>query len=218
MENQLQQKKPIWKRWWFWAIILVIIVSVSNGGNKSQPAQTANNKKETKQQAVQEKPFNWPKEDITVETVKLALKQKAPASPVSKDLRFPKNITDIIILNSNNPGHKIVTIYYKSGPYWDETDLVRRSGGTAIEVGSLLFLNPKIDQVSLFALVKMRDQYGNEKLDVGTKIILKKDMAIKANWKGLAEIHELDPTNIYKIAAEYYIDPGILKNVEFELY
>ncbi|WP_018086441.1 hypothetical protein [Desulfurispora thermophila] len=161
--------------------------------------------------------FNWAGSDVTVDTVKKALEQKTPAKPVFSDTDFPQNITDVQVLdNVAKPGQKNILIYYKSGTVWDETDFVKRVGGTAIQVGSVLFTNPKIEQVALFAQTEMTDQYGKKSLEVGAKIVLSREIAEKVDWKGLADRHTADPANIYHLAKDYYIHPGILRNVKLD--
>jgi len=161
-----------------------------------------------------EKAFNWSGSEITVDTVKKALEQQAPVEPVFSDGDFPRDITKIeIIDNVVKSGKKNILIYYKPKTFWDETDFVKRVGGTAIQVGSVLFANSKVEDIALFAQTEMTDQYGKTSLDVGTSIWLSREMAKKVDWKGLADRHAEDPTNIYHLAEKYYIHPGILKNV-----
>ncbi|MFY9273163.1 MAG: hypothetical protein WBJ83_10850 [Thermacetogeniaceae bacterium] len=210
MEEQTT-KKPIWKRWWFWVcvVILLFIIIGSNSSKSSTPTQTQTAKQQTKKQ------FVWTTAEVTEDNIKAALAKNSPATPIVTDSDFPKSITKITIQDSTTkPGQKNIEITYKAGTAWDETDIVKRAGGTMIQAGSILFENPKIEQITLIALTEMTDQYGKTKLEEGTKITLNRETASKIDWKGLADRHTTDPGNIYRIADNYYIHPGIYKNVK----
>ncbi len=93
--------------------------------------------------------INWSTADVTSNTVKAALSQKTAAAPVSRDTDFPKNIINIeVIDHAAKPGQKNVHIYFKPGTVWDETDFVKKVGGTAIMAGSILYTNPKLEGLS----------------------------------------------------------------------
>jgi len=186
-------------------ITLIMLLMAGCGPSGTRRGATRGGEKEA---------FNWAVSDVTVDTVKKALEQKPPAKPVVRDTDFPKNITEVkVIENLAKPGQKNIHIYYKSCTVWDETDFVKRVGGTAIQVGSILFMNPKIEDVALFAQTVMMDRYGKESLEVGAKIMLSRNLARKVDWKGLADRHVVDPANIYHLAEGFYIHPGILRNV-----
>lgn len=189
----------------------------SNQGNQVVKQEEKKKEEVKQEEKKEEEKFVWAEAAVTVETVKKALKEKPPVEVTYTDLDFPKNITDVqVIDNANKPGQKNIMIYYKSGAVWNETDMVRRAGGTAIEICSILYANPKVEDVAIFAQTEMTDQYGHTSLENGVKIVITRDIANKANWKGLAERHTTDPGNIYRISGNYYIHPGILKNVDLE--
>ena len=193
--------KPVWKKTLVVAGIGLILFSAGCSNDNSTPKQSST--------------FNWANSEINNDTVKQALAQKKGAKPIALDSDFPGDISDIkVVDNVSKPGMKNILIYYKPGTSWDETDFVKRAGGTAINVGSLLFSNPKIDEVTLFTQTEMTDQYGKTSLDSVVKIVLNGDIAKKVDWTGLAERHISDPGNIYRICDNYSIHPGILKKVK----
>ncbi|CEP67833.1 Uncharacterized [Moorella glycerini] len=190
-------------------ILLGIVGSLFGGGDKetktSPPEPTSSQKQAS---------IDWPTAEITEQNIRSALSGEAPANPISKDLKFPENITQISIENHAKEGQKSILIYYKADTAWDETDFVKRVGGTAIVAASILFQNPKIEQLGIFAQADMTDQYGKTSTEVVTKIVLTRDLAQKVDWKGLAERHVTDPGNIYRIADNYNIHLGILNKVK----
>jgi hypothetical protein len=68
--------------------------------------------------------------------------------------------------------------------------------------------------LAIFAETEFTDQYGNKNTSTGAKIVITRDIADKIDWKGLAERHVTDPGNIYRIADNYSIHPGIRKNLK----
>lgn len=34
MDEQVNAKKPLWKKWWFWGIIIVVIIALASGGEE----------------------------------------------------------------------------------------------------------------------------------------------------------------------------------------
>lgn len=190
-------------------ILLGIVGSIFGGGNKETKTGTSEPTSSSKQA-----PIDWPTAEITEQNIRTALSGKAPVNPVSKDLKFPENITQISIENHAKEGQKSILIYYKADTAWDETDFVKRVGGTAIVAASILFQNPKLEQLGIFAQTDMTDQYGKTSTEVVIKIILTRDLTQKVDWKGLAERHITDPGNIYRIADNYNIHLGILNKVK----
>jgi len=219
VENQEPKKKPIWKKWWFWVLAFFVLIVIASSGSESQqtpasePASTQTENAASK--AKQQTQFNWATADVSEANIKAALSKGSSVSAVPSDSDFPKSISKVVVMdNAAKSGQKNIEVWYKAGTAWDETDFVKRCGGTAIEAGSILFANPKVEQVALFALTEMTDQYGKTELEVGTKIVLTREIASKVDWKGLAERHVSDPGNIYRITDNYHIHLGILKNVK----
>jgi hypothetical protein len=195
-------------------VLLVIIGLIVESCSGEKPTSTQGNSPTT---SSNQGTISWATADITEDNIKLALSGKAPADPISKDSDFHKNLTKIeIIDNANKPGNKNINIFYKAGTSWDETDFVKRIGGTAIVIGSILFSNQKVEQVAIFTQTEMTDKYGKTSLETGTKIVLSRNTANKIDWKGISERHITDPGNIYRIADDYKIHPGILKNVKLD--
>lgn len=162
--------------------------------------------------------IDWPIAEVTEENIRVALSQKPSIDPLWKDSNFAEKITKIeIIDHAAKPGQKIINIWYETGDAWDETDLVKNVGGTAILINSVLFQNDKVEWVTMFAQAKMTDQYGNTELEPVVKIGIKRETADKVNWEGLAKKHAgSDPGNIYRIADNYNIHYGILRRVKLD--
>ncbi|HID29119.1 MAG TPA: hypothetical protein EYP19_03845 [Desulfobacterales bacterium] len=187
-------------------IALLFLVITGCGGGTSQTGS----KPEAQKQDI-----DWETAEVTAENVKGALSRKAEVSPIFRDNDFPKDITKIeVIDHAVKPGQKNVHIYFKPETFWDETDFVKKVGGTSILASSILYRNPKIEDVVFFALTDMTDQYGKTETEVVVKLGLNREVANKVDWKGLADRHTTDPGNIYRIAATRYIHLGVLKNVK----
>ena len=163
------------------------------------------------------KPSSWPTSEITPETVTAALREDSGLNPIWQCRNFKDNIVKVEVIDSAiNPGHKNLSVFFKIGQVWDETDLVQRVGGTVLSACSILYQNPKVDTVGMFALGEMTDKYGNSSLETVVKIIFNRDIANKINWKGFTEQFNVDPGNIYRIAESYHIRYGILKYVKLD--
>lgn len=208
------KKKP-WKVWLLslTSAFLLFCYAVSLPSTPSKTSTTPTTSKTSTSTTPTTKVFDWVSADITVDTVKDALSGKSPVNPVPSD-DFNKNISDIQVSNNVKEGQKSISVYYKAGTAWDDTDSVKRAGGTAIIIYSILFQNPKVEQVSVFAQTDMTDQYGKTATETGVKIALDRETANKIDWKGFSERHITDPGNIYRVSGDYRIHPGILKNVK----
>lgn len=160
-----------------------------------------------------ETPEGWPAADITKDTVKAALDGKTDVKPSPMDSDFPDNISEIRIIGLGD-GKKNVWIYYSLGSIWDETDLVKKAGGTAIFTSNILYKNPNVEDVALFAQGEFTDQYGKSDMDTAVKIVIRKSLADQVDWKGLANLHATDPGNIYRISENYSIHAGVLSEVK----
>lgn len=161
------------------------------------------------------KPSSWPTSEITPETVAAALKEDSGLNPIWECRNFKDNIVEVKVIDSAiNPGHKNLSVFFKIGQVWDETDLVRCVGGTVLSACSILYQNPKVDTVGMFALGEMTDQYGDSSLETVVKIIFNRDIASKINWEGFTEQFNVDPGNIYRIAESYHIHNGVLRYVK----
>lgn len=185
-------------------LALIVIITLASGGGDDSKTTSGDSL------------VTWTSAEVTVDTVKTALAGKAPISLVLADSSYYQNITDVQVVNHQNNGKKNILVYYKSGTVWDETDMVKRSAGTAILIYSILYQNPQVEQVAVFAQTDMTDQYGKTSTETGVKIVLNRETADKIDWKGLADRHTTDPGNIYRLAENYYVHPGILKNVKLD--
>ncbi len=44
MSEEVQKKKPLWKRWWFWGIIIVLLIGMASSGGSDNTDQGTGNK------------------------------------------------------------------------------------------------------------------------------------------------------------------------------
>lgn len=220
--GEKQGKKKVSPLGCLGAIVIVLVLgwalSLGSDNNSDQSPPTSGESQSAASDSTKhQQEINWATADITFDTVKAALGQKTAAAPISRDTDFPKDITNIeVIDHATKPGQKNVHIYFKPGTVWDETDFVKQVGGTAIIAGSILYANPKVEDVALFAQTEMTDQYGKTETEIVTKLLLTRDFAAKVDWKGLADRHTTDPGNIYRIVPAMFIHPGVLKNVKLD--
>jgi len=203
------KKDAEFKKWGIITLVFFVLsmVGISRGSasdnNTTSPASAKTNANTTIN--------NWKNAAITEANVKSALAIDNSIDPVSKDSNFPKDIKSVQVDKGN------ITITYKPGESWDETDLVKRCGGTAIVAGSKLFQNPNVNMITLVTQVDMTDAYGKTTAEAGCTIDLDKATAQKADWKGLAQRHITDPANIYNISPSYGIHMGIYKAINDDL-
>jgi len=193
----------------FYVMFIVALIDVISEG--PTPQNTDIEKPVTSSQ--KEPTLNWPTADITEENINKVLASDTDVDPISMDIEFPNNISKVEIIDIGD-GKKNVWIYYAMGSVWDETDLVKRAGGTAIFAGNILYQNPNVEDVALFAQGEFTDSYGNTSLDTAVKIIMNKALADQVDWKGLADRHTTDPGNIYRIVDIYSIHPGVLSRIK----
>jgi hypothetical protein len=208
------KKDAEYKKWGIITLVFFVlfVVGISRGSASDNNTTSPTSAKKTTAPATVAKPaFDWAKASITEANVKSALAIDNSIDPVSKDSNFPKDIKSVQIDKGN------ITITYKSGESWDETDLVKRCGGTAIIAGSKLFQNPNVSMITLVTQVDMTDAYGKTTTEAGCTIDLDKATAQKADWKGLAQRHITDPANIYNISPSYGIDMGLYKAINADL-
>lgn len=207
------------------AILTGAVSASSNAGDKttvsvsSRPGKAVEKPvkpQEAKPTKTQAKKFDWKTAEVTKATVKQALKSEKGPEVIEYDIDYPKNITKVEVYdNAVKPGKKNVFVYYRAGTVWDETDMVERAGGTALKVFGVLYKNPAVEDAVVFASTKMTDEYGNTQEENVVKITFTREIASKVNWDGLAKRHASDPGNVYRIAQNYYIHPGILREVDF---
>ena len=156
------------------------------------------------------KPVDFSKAILTEQNIRIALKNEV-LQVIPSDHSFPADIIKINIKdNPDVTGQKDIEIFFEP-EFWDETHLVKIVGGTMIKVGKTLFINPEIETITLLAVVDMVNKYGQSSKQIGVKIKLSRQLASKVNWAGLAEYHTLDPGNIYRLADDYLINPGIAR-------
>lgn len=195
----------------FYIMFIVAFIDVISEGPAPQNTNTEKPVKSGQQEP--EPAFEWGTADITKENVVKALAGKTDTGSISMDRDFPESVREIEVISLGDGKHNI-WIYYPMGSVWDETDLVKRAGGTAILAGSILYKNPNIEDVALFAEGEFTDQYGKSNVNTAVKIVLKRSLADQVDWKGLADRHVTDPGNIYRIVDNYSIHPGVFAQLK----
>lgn len=197
--------------------IIILMIIGSSGDDESQtPTETQT---ASEAQPAPEKPsFDWAAADVTENNIKSALAEETTIdSGITTDVNFPDDITEIQIIDiTEKEGQKRLLITYKLDNAWDETDFVKKAAGTILVAGSQLFVNTKIEQITLISQTEMTDKYGKSELTDVASITLTRETADKIDWKGLAWRQVTDPGNMYRVADNYYIAPGILKDVKFD--
>jgi hypothetical protein len=182
-------------------VVVFVFLAVGTSGDDEEPAA----------EPEEEIPsLNWATAELTEANIRKVLSREFNIDPIYDDGDFPEDITSVTVEENN------IIIEFKPETMWDETDFVKRVGGTTIIVGSVLFDNPDVVWVKVVAITEMTDQYGNTEDEEGAFISLDRELADKVDWEGLADRHSSDPGNIYRLSAEYYIHPGIRKNVKMD--
>ena len=199
----LMPKEDFGRKKAFWMLVTGFVAMGIGGAILPEEQQTS------KEPSNQKKEVGWLNANVTEDAVRAALSKERTADPVWKDDRFPKNITEIEIYDLFEPeGQKKVAIRFKPESILYETDFVRKVGGTAIGICDILYRNKMVEEVCVFAQLEMTDQYGKSELENVIKICITKAIANKIDWNGP------DPGNIYRIADNYNIHLGILRNVD----
>ena len=151
--------------------------------------------------------------ELTPETV-LQLSSSGVSVPGAIKITKDNTVKIDVLKNVPNQGDNTVSVYFKPGAVWDETDLVKGVGGGIIAASSGIFSNQSINRVVFFAQAEMTDQYGKASTQTVVKVDLSRSLADKIDWKGLADRHLTDPGNIYRIADYYKISPGIKGRID----
>lgn len=155
-----------------------------------------------------------PAAGVTQDSIMASLASGDAVKVINSFALAPDKVIKIEILkNVPEPGQNAVSIFYKPGSVWDETDFVKCAGGTAIFASSALFKNPAISRIVFFTQTEMTDQNGKSSMETVVKIDLNRAFANKVDWSGLADRHLTDPGNIYRIADYYKINAGVRSRV-----
>ncbi|MGE5390089.1 MAG: hypothetical protein ACM3PE_03400 [Deltaproteobacteria bacterium] len=184
--EKTQAKESLLKKQLILALIIVVLISAASIAYSLHKSK-------------------WSQDEVTIDNIKTALSDKRNgASPKAMDIGFPEDITRIEMEDQK------IYIYYKMKTYRDDTDLVKKAGGTAIYAGSILYENPAVENVELLTEINVPDK-GVENV---VNIELNRGMANQVDWKGLALTHDSDPANIYRMYPDHYIAPFIRSKID----
>ena len=225
-QKEKEQKNQVWKKWWFWAIVAVIAIAwIVNFANNDESQPTATNQQEEQgqeqveeEQQEPEQQVAWPDVELNEESVKEALKSVNDAAVVQIDDDTLKKIEIVDNTGTQDQQDKIVNVYVDPGIVWDETDYARKMANSIVAYSELLFQHPDVSMLRLWGSTTFVDQYGNEKEETAVRIEWDRETAEKVNYSNFKNIVISDYGRAYEIASNYYIHPGLYKNLkEFEL-
>lgn len=155
------------------------------------------------------------KDDANIDlTINRASKTVEPENTLTNDTinsNISGEIDGIKKIKVNNGN---VTIDY-SQDFWDEDSLIEDTSIDAIKVMKILFKDNRINSVTLNRYASFEDAYGNSKEAIAFNITITKETAKKINWDGIQDKVMLKKASLINIADDYYIAPGIYKELTF---
>lgn len=106
-----------------------------------------------------------------------------------------------------------VSVYSESLTFFNEKTLITDFCITACDSMEILFKNPSVNEVLFAGSTEMIDQKGNKFIDEIFKIALTKDEAKDINWENFKDMVSADYNKMLNISKNYYIHPGIAKEL-----
>jgi hypothetical protein len=235
MEN-INGNKPIYKKWWFWAaiVIIIVIITPNDDAEKETPQQAdapavAETEPEELPESVDdvadvtetdaEEPVNepvvkWPDANVTVDSVKNALKDAKGARTIKLTDSTLKEIAINDHMGTDAPTDKIVHVHVNPGTVWDETDYARRLAESIVTYSEVMFKHPDVAEVIIWGYTQFTDEYGNEKENVAIRIGWSRATSEKVNYDNFKSMVTGDYTRSYNLADSYMIHPGIFQRLK----
>ncbi len=99
---------------------------------------------------------------------------------------------------------------------WDENDMVKSSGRTAVDLFEAVFANAAVKRVTYRTTSDFTDQYGKSSKETAVEITYSRATAGKVDWEGLKNRAWSDWKAPYNIADTYAIHPAVWKNLNKE--
>lgn len=211
-------KRTSGRKMWVWLLTVLLISSLSMFGcSKSTPqpaSQQAAQTPTTQQQEAKKPAIDWATATINADNVKLAMTLDTAGKPATIDANFPKDITAVEVEDvKEKAGQKKITIRFTpSIPATSGNDFLKAAGGTAIMGSSILFTNPKVEEVFFAAEVPDKDNAG--KFSSGVDLTIDREFATNKDWKAIAAQHATDPGYIFREASSWFIFDDIMKTVD----
>lgn len=207
-----EEKRIFGKKIWVLLGTVLLIGSLSMLGcsNSTQPA----NQSPAAQEQPKKPAIDWTTAAVNADNVKLALTLDAVGKPATIDTNFPKDITSVEVEDiKEKAGQKKITIHYTpSTPPTNGTEYLKVAGGTAILGSSILFTNPKVEEVNFAAEVADKDNPG--KFSSGVELTIDREFATNKDWKAIAAQHATDPGYIFREASSWFTFDDIMKTVD----
>lgn len=196
MDN-LKDKKPVYKKWWFWVLLTFLIFLIVP---VKQPATTEISAPEASSEASSEATPEAPEEPQTTE-------EKLTAIIDSLNFKY----SDLKIYQ--NEGSVKISLHYDDDS-WDETKFCSDCLTDYINLCAQAYQIEGIDNVQYFVFCKLIDSRGNEVSEKGFAMSMLKDKYEAYDWDNI----EFVAGSYSQIEADSeYIDihEGIKKNVDF---
>ncbi len=111
-----------------------------------------------------------------------------------------------------------VIVEYKADSILGETDLLSVAAQTTYSAMRALFMNPRVESVSVNIVADWTDQYGATREEPTTSVFLAREfVGGRIDWDGLTDLVYADSKHIFCIvefAEDYYIHPAIFARLE----
>lgn len=206
MVNNKKDKKP---NLITFAIMLIIIVAIFKscfGGDSSKDNKDTTTNKQTSKTVSNEvketsktNNFDFSNAELTKENINKAIDNIIPKE---------QNVKIEITKEDNK---NIIDIVYASNNTLSEKALVKGFANTATDIIEVLFKNPKVDKVWVWASTEMVDQKGNSKQENVVNVCLTKENVKDINWGNFKPMIQGDYNKLFNIADSHFIHPAIQK-------
>jgi hypothetical protein len=161
----------------------------------------------------QEQQFDFAHQEVTPETIKLALISMPRSSPgfgpgYSFGFNGTAMISDIQIFNLNS-GKKSIHITYYVDSIWNSWHYLTGSATTATAIFYNLFKNTDIEEITVTSTTKFMDKYGKETVEPGLSAKMTRSTAEKIDWDNLMTMIYGNYRTFFPAVDSYEIDPGL---------
>lgn len=192
----------LWKKivasifYFYFIIFLIVIIAAPNTKKESKPIESP----PISTVVVEEKkepPFDIENTVLDNENVKKAVSVILPSK------EFPNIFVD----------KDTIEVYYNPEYFYDDTDLVKKSANNAVKAYEYLFKNKGINTIFFYTITSMTDIKGNSNDETVLTLKLTKTNASDINWPKFVDMVQLDYKALIRVIDDYYIHPGVAKNL-----